>query len=752
MEGNLQRWTGYLRGYQWRVFVLKNGCLRYYRSTDDSRKSANCRGTLQIKYCRIDKLARFDFLISSPGSPPMYLRAMDEVDRQKWINAMEQASRGPSHSSDDYVVLSNEDGVEESNSQLADNDEGDEAVVNLQRSLNFQLGEVQSCHTDLGQLVHSLQRELSSLETSQVAVAKQLKPLFEKMMLVKISADTLLKRSNDFVGLSDSQTQSWISVVQRERQRRRRLEEAVETIARQHNVLEASVISKSAAVSTDTAEHDETDGGLSTFSLHATLDGSGAHRPNTSNSSDDDQSEDIFVDCVDNISTGNSRDGSVSATNFSSADASTNLEAEEDTPQDWPLVRSARSSSCRQHRCTVLDRPDIPVNLWSILKNCIGQDLSRIAMPVMINEPLSFLQRLCEVNMEYSDLLDQAAKVTSSTEQMALICAFAVASYSSTSYRTKKPFNPLLGETYELDRTADLGWRCVCEQVSHHPPESAMHVESEEWQFWEDYTMSSKFRGKYAQILPHGSAHLLFRRTGHHYTWNKPITTVHNVIVGKLWIDSSGDMAVVNHTTQDMCTMMFHEFSYFSKSPPRRVTGTVYDRTKLPCYSVTGTWDGSISSSKVLESKIEKKLHVATRCEAPVEIWRARNIPEGHSAKYCFSEFTCCLNEEDDSVAPTDSRRRPDQRVMETGNFDKANEYKVLLEEKQRQRRRDREAKVAEVESRGADSSVARHRPRFFRVEKDEITSLMTHRYVGGYWEAKQEQDWGECLDLYSLN
>ena len=34
----------------------------------------------------------------------------------------------------------------------------------------------------------------------------------------------------------------------------------------------------------------------------------------------------------------------------------------------------------------------------------------------------------------------------------------------------------------------------------------------------------------------------------------------------------SGDMAVVNHTTQDMCTMMFHEFSYFSKSPPRRVS------------------------------------------------------------------------------------------------------------------------------------------------------------------------------------
>lgn len=84
----------------------------------------------------------------------------------------------------------------------------------------------------------------------------------------------------------------------------------------------------------------------------------------------------------------------------------------------------------------------------------------------MINEPLSFLQRLCEVDLEYSELLDRAASMEDSTQQMASVCAFAVASYSSTGYRIKKPFNPLLGETFEMDRTADLGWRCMCEQVS----------------------------------------------------------------------------------------------------------------------------------------------------------------------------------------------------------------------------------------------------------------------------------------------
>ena len=29
----------------------------------------------------------------------------------------------------------------------------------------------------------------------------------------------------------------------------------------------------------------------------------------------------------------------------------------------------------------------------------------------------------------------------------------------------------------------------------------------------------------------------IFHATGHHYTWKKVTTTVHNIIVGKLWID-----------------------------------------------------------------------------------------------------------------------------------------------------------------------------------------------------------------------
>lgn len=85
---------------------------------------------------------------------------------------------------------------------------------------------------------------------------------------------------------------------------------------------------------------------------------------------------------------------------------------------------------------------------------------------VNFSEPLSFLQRLTE-DFEYSDCLDNAAANDDDAYlQLAYVAAFTVSSYANTTLRTGKPFNPLLGETYECDRLDDLGWRSFAEQVS----------------------------------------------------------------------------------------------------------------------------------------------------------------------------------------------------------------------------------------------------------------------------------------------
>lgn len=114
----------------------------------------------------------------------------------------------------------------------------------------------------------------------------------------------------------------------------------------------------------------------------------------------------------------------------------------------------------------------------------IGKDLSKISMPVTLNEPLNVLQRLCE-ELEYCELLDVAATQSDPCQRMLLVAAFAVSSYSSSFYRAGyKPFNPLLGETYECVRE-DKGFKFVSEQVSHHPPISACYAESKNYFFWQ---------------------------------------------------------------------------------------------------------------------------------------------------------------------------------------------------------------------------------------------------------------------------
>ena len=144
------------------------------------------------------------------------------------------------------------------------------------------------------------------------------------------------------------------------------------------------------------------------------------------------------------------------------------------------------------------------------------------------------------------------------------------------------------GETYECDRSDDRGFRCISEQVSHHPPMVAQYSESTTglWQCWQEFSMRSKFKGKYLEVEPLGIAHLEFPKSGNHYTWRKVKTVVHNIVIGKLWVDQHGEMSVINHKTGDKCHMKFEPYSYFGGAA-KKVTGTVVnsnDKVVLSLY------------------------------------------------------------------------------------------------------------------------------------------------------------------------
>jgi hypothetical protein len=112
--------------------------------------------------------------------------------------------------------------------------------------------------------------------------------------------------------------------------------------------------------------------------------------------------------------------------------------------------------------------------IWKILKDLIGKDLSRVSMPVYFNEPLSIVQK-CGETVEYHDLLHKAVLESDPQMRLALVTVYLAARPSSLPGRLQKPFNSLLGETYELI-TED--YKCMVEQISHHPPITSYHCES----------------------------------------------------------------------------------------------------------------------------------------------------------------------------------------------------------------------------------------------------------------------------------
>uniref|UniRef100_A0A8C7LBX5 Oxysterol-binding protein n=1 Tax=Oncorhynchus kisutch TaxID=8019 RepID=A0A8C7LBX5_ONCKI len=379
-------------------------------------------------------------------------------------------------------------------------------------------------------------------------------------------------------------------------------------------------------------------------------------------------------------------------------------ETERPNSENGALLRRRRS-------CLPSASPNTSnISLWNILKNNIGKDLSKVAMPVQLNEPLNTLQRLCE-ELEYSELLDRAANTQDPFERMVYIATFAVSGYASSYHRAGgKPFNPVLGETYECDRP-DKGLRFVAEQVSHHPPISACHADSKNYIFWQDMRWKNKFWGKSMEIVPVGTTHVMLPGFGDHYEWNKVTSCIHNILSGQRWIEHYGEISIRNTSTDIcQCKVTFIKAKYWNSSV-NEVEGTITDHKGKVIHRLFGKWNEGVY------------------CGDPPSatcIWRANAMPADHEQYYGFTKFAMELNELDPSLKlllpPTDTRLRLDQRLLEEGNVEAAEEQKQKIEQQQRDRRR------------VLEENTMTHQPTFFRKSKDD-----TWVSNNTYWDLRRD-------------
>jgi hypothetical protein len=122
--------------------------------------------------------------------------------------------------------------------------------------------------------------------------------------------------------------------------------------------------------------------------------------------------------------------------------------------------------------------PNHKPSIIKLIKDLVGKDITRVALPAYMNEPISMLQRFA-ASFEYKCCLDKGVDAEDRWLRMAYCGAFTLIQYADTVGRFKKPFNPLLGETFELEHD---GMRIIGEQVSHHPPISVIYAKAKDYE------------------------------------------------------------------------------------------------------------------------------------------------------------------------------------------------------------------------------------------------------------------------------
>ncbi|XP_022773205.1 oxysterol-binding protein-related protein 1C-like isoform X2 [Durio zibethinus] len=443
-----------------------------------------------------------------------------------------------------------------------------------------------------------------------------------------------------------------------------------------------------------------------------------------------DEDDHTFFDTRDFLSSSSfkSNGSDFRTSSFSSDDGLNAVDSEDDIN---PYIKSVGSNFPNIKRRKKLPDPiekEKGVSLWSMIKDNIGKDLTKVCLPVYFNEPLSSLQK-CFEDLEYSYLLDRAyemGKRGNSLMRILNVAAFAVSGYSSTEGRICKPFNPLLGETYEAD-FPDKGVRFISEKVSHHPMIVACHCQGTGWKFWGDSNLKSKFWGRSIQLDPVGVLTLEFE-DGEVFQWSKVTTSIYNLILGKLYCDHYGTMKIEGNREYS-CKLKFKEQSIIDRNP-HQVHGIVQDRNGRTVAKLFGKWDESmhyVNGDCSAKGKGQESL------SEPHLLWK-RSKPSKYPTRYNLTRFAITLNEFSpglkEKLPPTDSRLRPDQRYLENGEYEMANSEKLRLEQRQRQARK--------MQERG-------WKPRWFAKDKGSDT----YQYVGRYWEAREQGKWDSCPDIF---
>ena len=156
------------------------------------------------------------------------------------------------------------------------------------------------------------------------------------------------------------------------------------------------------------------------------------------------------------------------------------------------------------------------------------------------------------------------------------------------------------------------------------------------------------------------------KKSGYELDLVPPPTKVHNLIFGRTWVDSPGDMILTNTTTGEKVVLYFQHCGWFGAGR-YEVDGYVYNQAEEPQMLVTGKWNKSLSCQPC---NADGDPIPGTKLE---EVWHVAEQPKGD--KFQYSKFAHHINSFESAppgLLPSDSRLRPDRAALEHGDMHKS--------------------------------------------------------------------------------
>ncbi|KAK8840294.1 hypothetical protein M9Y10_030849 [Tritrichomonas musculus] len=342
---------------------------------------------------------------------------------------------------------------------------------------------------------------------------------------------------------------------------------------------------------------------------------------------------------------------------------------------------------------------------WELVKRftmaIFKMDVTRFSFPVGYNEPRTFVERATDLfSFLVTGYIDKAIEQTDPQLRLAYLATGIIAGFH-LYLQQKKPWNPLLGETY-VGEWPD-GTRMFGEQTCHHPPVSDMQIipPNDNWKINAQFNFAIDPGVTKVVILQKGRT-CLDLKDGTHIEWEFPNIAVTGILTGDRVITIAGPF-IMHDTTNNLEVHITVNPSYFED---RRFKGVQQDFLKMTPEQVEELMkrveteekaaDGSTPESA---TKANPTRYRVTSVQGGVRTTGQTNFTTLIHGDYCDQVFinnkkawdiksdltSRPLKEIPDAdLLPSDCRFRIDRGMLIDEKNDEAETAKTLIEELQR--------------------------------------------------------------------